>query len=99
MKELKYTKLETIKGYVFDGTLECAQMIFDTIRNLNQEYVQGFNLKNNLYTNKLCFDYGGYEINIGDLVAVRDDDKTRMTYQIIEIITPEELKRWGYTQQ
>lgn len=98
MKQIEYTKTEIheLKGYIFDGTIECAKNIFKEIQTINNEWVKGFNLKIDLFNDTIDFNYGGYSINEGDLVAIRDDDKMRMSYQTIEIITPKELNRWGF---
>lgn len=95
LKKLKRTQITIVEGYYFDGTLECAKQIFENIRNIDKRYVNGFNLKYNFYDNSLIFDYGGYGIGIGDMVAISNESNMSV-HEVIQIYSKEDILRWGY---
>lgn len=99
MKQITYTKtqMHERKGYIFDGTIECAKSIVHEIHKLNPEWAAPFNLKINLLDDSIHFDWGRYDIKNGDFVALRND--SNMMHEVIEILTHDELNRWGFEQK
>lgn len=93
-----YIKLSTQekKGYIFDGTIECAKNIVQEIYKINSQWATGFNLKINLLDDSIHFDWRNYRIKNGDLVAL--SNANNLIHELIEIITPEELNLWGFQE-
>lgn len=101
MELKRFKKIEThyLKGYEYDGTFECAKMIFDNIKKINPEYVVGFKMNYNFQNDEFLFDCGGWKIHKGDLVAIRDDDNRMSSYQVIEVISKKDIEFWGYIKE
>ena len=93
LQTYKKTKVEIIEGFHFDGTFDCAKEIYQRIKSIKGNDDAAFKLFYNLQTNSFEFSWGGYVINEGDLVALREE---YASYLQIEIISKEELSRWGY---
>jgi hypothetical protein len=93
LQTYKKTEVKIIDGYHFDGTFECAGEIYQSIKSLKGKDDAAFKLNYNFQTDTFEFSWGGFEINEGDLVALRENESHHYP---IEIISKEELSRWGY---
>ena len=93
LQTYKKTKVEIIEGFHFDGTFDCAKEIYQRIKSIKGNDDAAFKLFYNLQTNSFEFSWGGYVINKGDFVALREEYASHLQ---IEIISNEELSRWGY---
>jgi hypothetical protein len=93
LESYKKTEVKIIDGYHFDGTFECARQIYEKIKSLTEKDNAAFKLNYNLESSSFEFSWGGFEINQGDLVALRENDGLHYPIQIISKV---ELSRWGY---
>jgi hypothetical protein len=96
MKKQTYTKTEIRSGYIFNGTLECAKEIFNAIQSIEKSYATPFKLNYNLHNDSVEFEWGGYEIQKGDFIAIIEEHNKHLFQHPIEVITQKELTRWGY---
>jgi hypothetical protein len=53
-------------------------------------------LNYNLYNDSVEFEWGGYEIQKGDFIAIIEEHNKHLFQHPIEVITQKELTRWGY---
>ena len=93
LQTYRKTEVKIIDGYHFDGTFECAKEIYQRIKSLKGKDDASFKSYYNFQTDTFEFSWGGFEINEGDLVALRENESHHYP---IEIISKEELSRWGY---
>jgi hypothetical protein len=93
LQTYKKTKVEIIDGFHFDGTFRGAIEIYQRITSLKGKEDAAFKLFYKFETNSFEFTWGGYVINEGDLVALRNNDGLHYS---IEIMSKAELSRFGY---
>jgi hypothetical protein len=93
LQTYRKTEVKIIDGYHFDGTCDCAKEIYERIKSIKGKDDAAFKLFYNFQTNSFEFSWGGSEIKEGDFVALRENDGLHYP---IEVITKEELSRWGY---
>jgi hypothetical protein len=98
MKMQTYKKIQVhiLDGYHFDGTLECANQIYNNIKKLRGKDDASFKMNYDFIADKFIFEWGGYKIGKGDFVAIHEND---FNAQEITIYTQEELNRFGFELQ
>ena len=98
MKLQTYKKIQVhiLDGYHFDGTLECANEIYNNIKKLRGKDDAAFKMNYDFMEDKFIFLWGGYEIRKGDFVAISEND---FHANEISIYTQEELNRFGFQLQ
>jgi DNA-binding winged helix-turn-helix (wHTH) protein len=99
MEKQTYIRTETRNGYIFDGTLECAKEIYQEIKTHSPTALSAFELEYNLKEDKFQFEWGGYEIQKGDFIAIREEHNKHLFEHPIDIIRQKDLTRWGYKTQ
>lgn len=98
MKQITYTKTETseIKGYVFDGTIECAKNIWKEVYVLDSEWADPFNLSINLSDDSIEFSWKNRKISQGDFIAVKGTNNGLWMHDVVDIINAKDLNMWGF---
>jgi len=98
MKQITYTKTETseIKGYVFDGTIECAKNIWKEVYVLDSEWAAPFNLSINLSDHSIEFNWKNQKICQDDFIAVQGSNNGVYMHDVIVIINAKDLNMWGF---
>lgn len=99
MKKQTYIRTEVRNGYVFDGTLESAKEIYQEIKTHCPTALSAFKLEYNLKDDRVSFEWGGYEIQKEDFIAIREEHNKHLFEHPIDIIRPKDLTRWGYKIQ
>ena len=96
MKKQTYIRTEIRNGYIYDGTLESAKEIYQEIKTHSPTALSAFELEFNLEKDKFQFEWGGYEIQKGDFIAIREEHNKHLFEYPIDIIRQKDLTRWGY---